>query len=179
MAYTVTVGALLGSGKTGLASTLRAQLVDTAGTNVGSAQSGFIERGASGSYMVTLTVPDGHQGGCDVYATGAPGTILAFAAINPSEVENADAKVSSRAAAGAAMTLTAGERDAVAAALLDLAAGVESGLTVRQFARLAAAVLFGKSSGGGGTFRDTNDTKNRVVAAMSGGSRTSVTRDAT
>lgn len=65
-------------------------------------------------------------------------------------------------------------------ALLDLAAGVEAGLTFRQFLRLAAAVLLGKSSGGGSVYRDTNDTKARVTATVdSGGNRTSVSRDPT
>jgi hypothetical protein len=62
---------------------------------------------------------------------------------------NLDAAVSSRAATGAAMTLTAGERDAVAAALLDLANGVESGKTLRQALRLIAAALAGKRSNSG------------------------------
>jgi uncharacterized protein YcfJ len=86
----------------------------------------------------------------------------------------------SPAAVGSAMTLTSGERDSIAAALLDLANGVEAGLTPRQFARLAAAVLLGKSSGGGAVYRDTGDTKDRVTATMDGsGNRVAVTRDPT
>ncbi len=76
--------------------------------------------------------------------------------------------------------LTSGERDSIAAALLDLAAGVETSLTLRQFARLVAAVLLGKSSNSGATFRDTGDTKNRLVATVdASGNRTAITRDAT
>lgn len=55
----------------------------------------------------------------------------------------------SPAATGDAMTLTSGERDAIAAALLDLANGIESGLTPRNALKLALAVLAGKVTGGG------------------------------
>jgi hypothetical protein len=55
----------------------------------------------------------------------------------------------SPAATGDAMTLTSGERDSIAAALLDLANGVESGLTPRNALKLALAVLAGKVTGGG------------------------------
>jgi hypothetical protein len=70
-----------------------------------------------------------------------------------------------------------------AAGLLDLAAGVETGLTLRQTLRLMAAVMVGKVSGAGtGTevFRDVNDTKARVTATVDlDGNRTAITRDAT
>jgi hypothetical protein len=75
------------------------------------------------------------------------------------------------------------EREAIANALLDLAAGVETGLTMRQALRIALAVLAGKSSGwpaGGASekFRDTNDTKDRVTATVDAdGNRTAVTLD--
>lgn len=73
--------------------------------------------------------------------------------------------------------------NANADALLDRAAGVETGLTVRQFSRLVAAVLLGKASGMAtttATFRDTGDTKDRIVATVdSSGNRTAITRDAT
>lgn len=68
-------------------------------------------------------------------------------------------------------------------ALLDRAAGVETGLTIRQWARLTGSVLIGKVSGGGtGTevFRDFGDTKDRITATVdSNGNRTAITRDAT
>lgn len=60
------------------------------------------------------------------------------------------------AAVGSAMTLTSGERDAVAAALLDLTSGVESGKTLRQALRLMAAALCGKRSNAG-TSSEQND----------------------
>lgn len=75
-------------------------------------------------------------------------------------------------------TLSSGEREAIAVALLALADGVEDGYTVKQSLRLMAAVLCGKVSGGPGSpvFRNMPDTAARVAAtADSGGNRTSVT----
>lgn len=67
-------------------------------------------------------------------------------------------------------------------ALLDRAAGVETGLTVRQAFRLFAAALLGKASGLDTTtakFRDTGDSKDRITATVdANGNRTSVTLDA-
>ena len=83
------------------------------------------------------------------------------------ELGRMDAAVSSRAAAGDAMALTAGERTSVAAALLDLANGVETGITTRQALRAMLAVLAGKVSGmdaNDPVFRSANDTANRVSA---------------
>lgn len=53
------------------------------------------------------------------------------------------------AAVGSAMTLTTGERDSIAAALLDLANGVETSVTVRKALRAMAAVLAGDATGAG------------------------------
>lgn len=67
-------------------------------------------------------------------------------------------------------------------ALLDRAAGVETGITPRQSLRLMLASLAGKLSGAAGTtvsIRDTNDSKNRIVATVdSNGNRSAVTLDA-
>lgn len=67
-------------------------------------------------------------------------------------------------------------------ALLDRTAGIETGFTLRQWARLVGAVLLGKASGMGTTanvFRDLNDTKDRISATVdSSGNRTAVGRDA-
>lgn len=72
--------------------------------------------------------------------------------------------------------------NANADALLDRAAGVETGLTVRQAFRLFAAALLGKANGlGTGTaiFRDTNDTKDRINASVDAdGNRLAVNLDA-
>jgi hypothetical protein len=92
----------------------------------------------------------------------------------------------SPAAVGSAMTLTSGERDAVADAQLDRTNGVEAGLTVRNALRLALAALAGKVSGattGSGTVVIRNavaDSKNRISAVHdSSGNRTSITVDLT
>jgi hypothetical protein len=72
--------------------------------------------------------------------------------------------------------LTSGERDSIAAALLDLANGVETGYTVKQALRVMAAVLVGKASGypaGPGVFRNLGDTANRAsVTNDADGNRT-------
>lgn len=56
---------------------------------------------------------------------------------------------------------------------------VENGLTMRQAIRLLLAVQLGKTtvSGSTATFRDTADTKDRVIGTVVGGERTSVTLD--
>lgn len=73
--------------------------------------------------------------------------------------------------------LTAGE---IAAAVM--ASGVEAGMTMTQAMRLITAALAGKSvvEGTSVSFRDVNDTKNRITATVSSdGDRTSVTLDST
>lgn len=59
----------------------------------------------------------------------------------------------------------------------------ESGYTFRQVVRLMAAALLGKASGLSGTtatYRDLNDTKDRITATVdANGNRTAVTRDGT
>jgi hypothetical protein len=181
MAYTLDISLALGSAKSGLTD-LRGQLVDTAGSNVGSAiSSGFTEIGAGNYLWHYASFPDGHRGGVKFYSNAAPSTTLAFAAINPEEAENVDAKVSSRAAVGAAMTLTSGERDSVAAALLDLANGIETGYTVRQALRLMASAMAGKLSGAETTtvsIRNLTDGKTRISATVDAfGNRTAVSHD--
>jgi hypothetical protein len=73
--------------------------------------------------------------------------------------------------------------NANADALLDRAAGVETGYTLRQAMRLLLSVLAGKASGLGTTtavFRDMADSKDRVTATVDAdGNRSAVTRDAT
>jgi hypothetical protein len=79
--------------------------------------------------------------------------------------------------------LTSGERDSIAAALLDLSNGVETGWTLRQAARIILSALAGKATSNGSTSwasRDMADTKDRISAVTTtDGSRTTVTRDAT
>lgn len=85
-------------------------------------------------------------------------------------------------ASGAAMTLTSGERAAIAAALLDLADGIEVGLTLRQAQRLQSAAMAGKISGAGtSTIVIRNaiaDSKPRLTATVDvDGNRTAITED--
>lgn len=79
--------------------------------------------------------------------------------------------------------LTSGERDSIAAALLDLASGVETSVTVRQALRGMASVLMGLSDGAATTtmhFRDLANSKNRITATVDAdGNRSAVTRDLT
>lgn len=94
MSYTLSIPILLGSSQTGL--TLKAQLVDTAGSNVGAAiTTGFVEI-AGGNYLLTASIPDGHRGGIKILKSD--NTFMAFGAINPEEAENTDAKTSTRLA---------------------------------------------------------------------------------
>lgn len=74
--------------------------------------------------------------------------------------------------------LTSGERDSIAAALLDLANGVETAYTLRQTLRLMAAAVASKVSGepGAPVFRNLPDTANRITATVdASGNRTAVT----
>ena len=180
MAYTLTFGLALGTSQTGL--TLAAQLVDTAGGNVGGeVTTGFVEMG-QGNYTWTYAgIPDGHRGAAKFYKGGVPGTILAIAAINAEEGERLDVAVSSRAVAGDAMTLTgayeaaktaaqagdamtltAAERDA-----LNTALGAE-GLTLVEALELLLASHAGNlnRSDTGYAFRDLANAVNRIVGTV-------------
>ena len=85
-------------------------------------------------------------------------------------------------AIGAAQ-LAADAREAIATALLDLAAGVETNRTLRQALRLILAASAGKVSGAATTtvaIWDTNDSKDRITATVDAdGNRSAVTLDAT
>jgi len=89
----------------------------------------------------------------------------------------------SPAAVGSAMTLTTGERNSIADALLDRTDGIETGLTPRGAFRLATAANAGKLSGAATTsvvIRNVGDTKARITATVDAdGNRTAVTTDAT
>lgn len=73
--------------------------------------------------------------------------------------------------------------NANADALLDRAAGVETGVTPRQALRGILAAALGKLSGAATTtvvIRDANDTKDRITATVDAdGNRTAVTKDLT
>lgn len=69
-----------------------------------------------------------------------------------------------------------------AAGLLDLTNGIETDFTLRQSMRLMLSVLVGITSvtGSTRTFRDVNNSKNRITATVaSNGDRSAVTKDAT
>lgn len=76
-------------------------------------------------------------------------------------------------------TLTSGERNSVADALLDRADGATTNYTVREALEVLLASLAGKLSGAATatiTIRDINDTKNVIVATVdASGNRTAVT----
>jgi hypothetical protein len=72
--------------------------------------------------------------------------------------------------------------NANADALLDRAAGVETGITPRQYLRVSLAAMAGKADGLAGAtvhYRDQADSKNRITATVdSDGNRSAVTLDA-
>lgn len=85
---------------------------------------------------------------------------------------------------GTVTALSTAERDAIAAALLDLAAAIETGLTVRQSLRLVTAGAAGKLSGADTTTvtirNAAADSKNRIVATVDEfGNRSDITLDVT
>lgn len=95
------------------------------------------------------------------------------------ELGRLDVTLSTRAATGAAMTLTVGERTAIAQAVLG--ATIEGSITLVQAVRGFMAALYGKVSGAQTNnpgFRDTGDTKTRITAVTDeNGNRSSVTLD--
>jgi hypothetical protein len=170
MAYTSVFSLALGAAFTGLTD-LRAQLIDSGGANVGGAIStGFIEIGNGFYSWVNASIPDGHRGGVKFYSNASPATFLAFGAINPEELENTDAKTSSRATA------------ATAAAALD-GTVVAGTYTYGDAQRLILASQGSKTSGAGSpTFviQKVDDSGPAVTAAIDAdGNRTAVTLDLT
>lgn len=81
----------------------------------------------------------------------------------------------------AGYSLTAGERTAIATALLDLVDAIETGISPRAALRISLAALAGKLSGAATTavaIRNVGDTKDRISATVDAdGNRTSVTVD--
>ena len=92
MAYSQNIGIVLGTSKTGL--TLKAQLVDTSGANVGSSvTSGFTEIGLGNYSWYYTSFPDSFRGGIKIMLN-SDSSLLAFVAINPEDAENLDVKTS-------------------------------------------------------------------------------------
>ena len=78
-------------------SDLRAQVVDTAGANVGSAIStGFVNIGSGFHLWNYASMPDDQRGGVKFYSNAATSTMLGFVSVNPQEAEYTDVKTSTR-----------------------------------------------------------------------------------
>lgn len=161
MSYTEYCGASFGRSRTGLA-TVGYRLYDTEAAPVGARVTAGIGERGPGTYAAIVTFPDEFVGELrwDT-GEGAPRYVSLF--INP-----------------AVFVSSAAERNAIADAIFDRLNGVETDLTLRHALRGIVAVLLGKSSNGGDTFRDFNDTKNRISATVDANdNRTAVARDLT
>lgn len=131
-----------------------------------------------GEYKITLTATETD---CLLGVIGGKSTtanvVILSKSIGFEDVAAIKAKTDNLPASPAAVgdIPTANEN---ADALLDRIDGIEAGWTLRQVMRIIAAVFGGKAtvlSDTSQTFRDLNDSKDRVVAT---GSRSSVTLDA-
>lgn len=115
--------------------------------------------------------------------TSISADIAAVKAVDDAIKSKTDNLPASPSATGDAMTLESGERDDIAMALLTLADGVETGVTVQGALRLGVSADGGKLSGAATTnilVRDANDTKDRIDATVdASGNRTAVTLDLT
>lgn len=125
--------------------------------NVGSTGAALNAAGAAGDPWLT-NLPG-------AYGLGTAGNIVG---------NKLDATVSSRAQPSDVPTANQN-----ADALLDRAAGIETGITPRQGLRVMLSAMVGKLSGAGTTtvkIRDTQDTKDRITATVDAqGDRTAVT----
>jgi len=86
MAFTLDISIGLGRGSTGLI--LNARLVDSDNNNVTSAISSGFEEIGTGFYLFHYeSYPDNFRGGVKFFEEGIEGTVLAFAALNPEEMD--------------------------------------------------------------------------------------------
>jgi len=112
----------------------------------------------------------------DVWAS-ATRTLTAFG-FTPS-LDAAYDPAKTAAQAGDAMALTSAERNAIAAALLDLVNAIETGITPREALRLILASASGETDGAGTasfTLKSLDGAKTRATVATDGsGNRTNVT----
>ena len=132
---------------------LRAQIFSKVSVSVGAAISaGFIEPGA-GMYIWFGDAPDGHEGGVKVYSAAAPSDILAVRDINPREVENLDAKVSS------GVVLSTAVMQAMADTLLGRSvATVEGTASAHSLAEMILGLLESATVGTTWTIKRTDGT---------------------
>lgn len=130
---------------------------------------------------IALAKGTGVTGFNDLDAAGVRTAVGLAAANLDTQLSALDVDILTRAATGDAMTLTTGERAAIAAALLDLSDAVETSLTMRGALRVMSAALAGKVSGmetGAPAFRNTADSKTRISASCdANGNRVTVTVD--
>lgn len=159
MAYTLDFALDLGPAKAGL-SDLRAQLVDTAGSNTGSAvTTGFTEIGSGRYLWHYASFPDGHRGGVKFYSNAAPSTILAFASLNPEEAENSDVKTSTRSTLDAAGVWAHGTRTLTSFGTLVSDIWSHGTRTLTSFGTLIANIWANASRTITGGAIDTNNDK--------------------
>ncbi len=111
--------------------------------------------------------------------TSIPATLSTIAGYIDTEVAAIKAKTdlipaapasTTNITAASGVTLTSGERDSIAAALLDLASGVETSVTVRQSLRAMAAALAGKVTGSGSAYAALGNTGTPRLAVVDDGS---------
>lgn len=203
-----TVGANIGTTQplnftgTGGSALVKSDIVDVAGAAVDTSLTQFGVRVVS--YIAgqaplqptvagrTLDVSSGGEAGLDWANIGSPTTTqnLSGTSISASGLRTAVGLAAANldtqlaAIAGFIDTEIAALPTAAqnAAALLDLADGIETNRTLRQGLRLILAALVGKLSGaasGPVLFRDSNDTKDRIsITGDADGNRTAVTLDA-
>jgi hypothetical protein len=135
------------------------------------ARAGHVGAGSFGEGVASV---QGNVTGSAASVTGAVGSVTGA-------VGSVTGNVGGNVTGNLGGTLTSTERNAIADALLDRSAGVETNRTLRQAMRLMLAALVGKLSGAATTtvvIRDTNDTVNRVSATVdSSGNRSAVTLD--
>lgn len=122
------------------------------------------------------------------YTAPSNSTIAAIdARLPPDPADASDITASFGVVAGSLTTvnnnvLAVPNANANADALLDRAAGIETGWTMRQGFRIMLSVLAGKANGLGtatANYRDMADSKNRIVATVdTDGNRSAITRDA-
>ena len=93
MSYTMDVGIILGTSKTGLQALLRMQLVDSDGSDLGSPiadnpPTSIVTEIGDGNYLWHyISFPTNFRGGIKVYDNSDPGVVLSFVAVNPEDVE--------------------------------------------------------------------------------------------
>lgn len=117
------------------------------------------------------------------YAAGSDFSIV-LAAGTVDSVSQVGVMVGNFSLANRTAALIASERTAIGTALLDLAAGIETGLTLRQALRLLASAEAGKLSGAAtATVVIRNavaDSKDRITATVdASGNRSAITYDLT